>query len=56
MFSKVKAQFCRKRLQNLVNKIGFNFDREIEIAFRTITTAHCAACVRKSRHLLEKAA
>ena len=55
VFSKVKACFNSKRLNNLVNKFGFNADREIKVAFKTITKEHCAACVRKSRHLLEKA-
>ena len=47
VFSKVKARFNRNRLRCLVNKIGFNADREIESAFRTITKDHCSACVRK---------
>ena len=55
VFSKVKACFNNKRLHNLVNKIGFNADREIKVAFKTITKEHCGACVRKSRYLLEKA-
>ena len=56
LFSKIKAVFVRLRLNNLVNRRGFNFDKTINEAFRSITVAHCAACVRKSRHLLEKAA
>ena len=56
VFSKVKAVFCRGRLNSLVNKTGFNFDRAITAAFRSVTPEHCAACVRKSRHLLERAA
>ena len=55
VFSKVKAVFCRERLNNLVNKTGFNFERTITAAFKSITVEHCAACVRKSRHLLERA-
>ena len=55
VFSKVKAVFCRGRLNSLVNKTGFNFDRAITAAFRSVTPEHCAACVRKSRHLLERA-
>ena len=55
VFSKVKARFNSKRLHNLVNKIGFNADKEIKAAFKAITQEHCAACVRKSRHLLERA-
>ena len=54
IFSKVKAVFCRERLNNLVNKTGFNFERTITAAFRAITPEHCAACVRKSRHLLRR--
>ena len=56
VFSKVKAIFCRDRLSSLVNKTGFNFDRAITAAFGAVTPEHCAACVRKSRHLLECAA
>ena len=56
VFSKVKRQFSCQRLHNLVTKIGFNMDTEIEAAFRAIKPAHCAACARKSRHLLERAA
>ena len=55
VFSKVKAVFSRERLNSLVNKIGFNFDRSIMAAFKLISQAHCASCVRKSRHLLERA-
>jgi len=56
VFSKVKAVFCRARLNNLVNKTGFNFERTITAAFKSIAVEHCAACVRKSRHLLERGA
>jgi transposase len=52
IFSKVKAVYNHKRLNNLVNKVGFNSDREIELAFKAITVDHCAACVRKSLYLL----
>ena len=52
VFSKVKAVFCRQRANCLVNKLGFNFDKEIRDALRTITTDHCSACVRKSLFLL----
>ena len=55
VFSKVKAYFNQRRLHNLVNKIGFNFDTTITYAFENITADHCSACVRKSRHLLERA-
>lgn len=55
VFSKVKFNFCRKRLKCLVNKTGFNADREIEISLLSVTTAHCTACMRKSLHLLERA-
>ena len=54
MFSKVKSLFNRQRLNHLVNKTGFNADREIKAAFKAITTDHCAACCRKSRFLLER--
>jgi len=37
VFSKVKAVFCRTRLNSLVNKLGFNFDRAITESFRSIT-------------------
>ena len=56
VFSKVKAVFSRGRLNSLVNKTGFNFDRAITAAFRSVTPEHCAACVRKSLHLLRRAA
>jgi transposase len=56
VFSKVKRHFSSQRLHNLVTKIGFNMDKEIEAAFTTITAEHCAACARKSRHLLDRAA
>ena len=52
VFSKVKRQFSCQRLHNLVTKIGFNMDKEIVNAFKTIEPAHCAACARKSLHLL----
>ena len=55
VFSKPKSLFNRKRLNCLVNKVGFNVDREIRAAFRLITVEHCAACVRKSFFLLQKA-
>ena len=55
VFSKVKRRFSSQRLHDLVTKVGFNMDREVEAAFRAVTPAHCAACARKSRHLLERA-
>ena len=55
VFSKVKAIFCRERLHNLVNKLGFNMDRTIRRALDAITRDHCRACIRKSSHLLERA-
>jgi transposase len=55
VFSKVKSIYNTRRLNCLVNKIGFNADNTIRFAFRTVSTDHCAACVRKSRHLLERA-
>ena len=54
VFSKVKREFNSQRLNNLVNKMGFNADKEIEAAFKTITADHCAACVRKSFFLLKR--
>jgi transposase len=56
VFSKVKALFNRRRLNNLVNRTGFNFDNEIKAAFRQVKADHCGACVRKSRFLLTRAA
>ena len=56
VFSKVKRQFIRHRLQNLVTKIGFHMEKEIEAAFKTIKPAHCANCARKSLYLLRCAA
>ena len=37
VFSKVKRLFSEQRLNNLVNKTGFNFDREIIKAFNGVT-------------------
>ena len=54
VFSKVKRRFSCQRLHNLVTKIGFNMDTEIEAAFKAITPAHCAACARKSLFLLQR--
>ena len=54
VFSKVKAQFNRNRLNCLVNKTGFNVEREIRAAFAAITAKHCAACVRKSLYILDR--
>ena len=34
VFSKVKRLFSNKRLNNLVNKTGFNFDRAIKHSFK----------------------
>jgi transposase len=56
VFSKVKRQFSCQRLHNLVTKIGFNMEKEIEAAFNTIEPAHCVACARKSLFLLKRAA
>ena len=36
-FSKAKRLFGDQRLNNLVNKTGFNFDNEIKRVFRAIT-------------------
>ena len=55
VFSRVKAVFNQKRLNCLVNKIGFNGDETIKLAFKAVSQDHCASCVRKSRHLLERA-
>ena len=56
VFSKVKFLFARNRLNDLVNKKGFNFDRSVKLAFKAVSAAHCAACVRKSYFLLERSA
>ena len=55
VFSKVKRRFGCQRLHNLVTKIGFNMDTEIEAAFKAVTPAHCGACARKSLSLLQRA-
>ena len=52
VFSKVKAVFCRRRTNCLVNKTGFNFEKEITASFNSISADHCGACVRKSYFLL----
>ena len=54
VFSKVKRHFNSQRLNNLVNKIGFNADNEIKAAFKLISVDHCATCVRKSLFLLKR--
>ena len=54
VFSKVKSIFKRRRLNALVRKIGFNTSETIIDAFSEVRTEHCAACVRKSKELLEK--
>ena len=48
VFSKVKRRFNAKRLADLVNRRGFNFDRTIKAAFKEVTVSDCVACVRKS--------
>ena len=55
IFSRVKAIFNSKRLNCLVNKLGFNSDETITFAFKQIYPPYCAKCARKSRHLLERA-
>jgi len=55
VFSEVKRRFSGQRLHNLVTKIGFNMDTEVEAAFKAITPAHCGACARKSLFLLQRA-
>ena len=55
VFSRVKAFFNQRRLKCLVNKTDFNSDEIIRLAFKRVPKDHCAACVRKSRHLLERA-
>jgi transposase len=54
-FSIVKRHFCKNRLNDIVNRRGFNFERTIEAAFREVSVAHCRAFARKSRYLLAKA-
>jgi transposase len=54
-FSIVKRHFCKTRLNDIVNRRGFNFERTIEESFRKVTVAHCRAFVRKSAKLLAKA-
>ena len=48
VFSKVKRRFNAKRLSDLVNGRGFNFDRTITAAFKEVTVDNCVNCVRKS--------
>ena len=55
VFSKVKRLFNSQRLNNLVNKTGFNADKEIESAFKQITVDHCRSCIKKSLFLLKNA-
>jgi len=51
-FSIVKFHFCKSRLNDIVNRKGFNFDRTIEKAFEEVSVEHCQAFVRKSKALL----
>ena len=55
VFSKVKAVYNARRLNAIVNKSNFDREETIKIALRSVTRDHCSACVRKSRHLLDKA-
>ena len=48
VFSKVKRRFNAKRLSDLANRRGFNFDSRITAAFKEVTVGDCANCVRKS--------
>ena len=55
-FSKVKRRFNASRLNDLVNRRGFNFDRTIKASFKQVTVNDCAAYVRKSFEELCQAA
>jgi hypothetical protein len=55
VFSRVKSLFNKKRLNEIVNRRGFNFDRTIEACFGAIRVEHVQACVRKSKKLLAEA-
>ena len=48
VFSQVKRIFSKQRLNDLVNKVGFNIDREVKKAFKVIKADHCVNCVKKS--------
>ena len=48
VFSRVKFFFCNTRLNDLVNRRGFNFERTIDMAFRKITLGHIRKCIKKS--------
>ena len=52
VFSRVKFLFCSERLNELVNRKGFNFERSIKMAFGKITLGHIRNCVKKSHRLL----
>jgi transposase len=41
IFSKVKRRFNAKRLSELVNNRGFNFERTINASFREVTVNDC---------------
>ena len=55
VFSRVKFRFNKDRLNDIVNRRGFNFDRTINAAFRDIHVDHCRSVVSKSKDLLAKA-
>ena len=56
VFSRVKFLFCNARLNDLVNRRGFNFERTIKMAFEKITLGHIRKCIKKSHGLLVHAA
>lgn len=55
VFSRVKMLFNKKRLNEIVNRRTFSFERTIDACFLAIRVEHVQACVRKSKKLLEKA-
>ena len=54
VFSQVKRDFCRQRLNALVNNAEFAATTYIKKAFKRLKQPAIAACVRRSRFLLSK--
>ena len=52
-FSQVKREFCKERLNALVNQEEFEVVKVIRQAFRLVSPQLVANCVKKSMHLLK---
>ena len=52
-FSQVKREFCKERLNALVNQEEFEVVKVIRQAFGLVSPQLVASCVKKSMHLLK---